>query len=280
MRRCPRFRPSYESHHYALLPWHEWRQDLSRPPRLLSIDFHTDTHPAFQHYAFYVRDPSPLRRKPHSEQDRTDRLAQLSPDDAASVDAAVLDLRHDEHIDAAIQCGILDAAFILAHNFNNSLEPKEVTCWKARNLNLLAPFQEPRPQPPFTYEIPQNRIILLGDDTPLIGDDARHRSRSQILEAKVLRARLANADDICRSANVGLLLSAPFVLDIDLDSFNTRQAIAPRDPSTFYELIRRAHAITIAQEPECVDICQMEGEELAAPWLEQQLLAHIERALS
>jgi len=270
---------SFHSHHYALLPWQEWRQELGRPLRLMSIDFHTDTNDAFQYYAYYLRDPHPWGARPFQEQDEAARVAQLSADDAVSIEAAVCDLRHDEHIDAAIRCGILDVAFILAHCTNELLKPVEWTAWRERNLNVLRPFQEPQPQPPFTYEIPLDRIILLGDDNPPRGEEAERRSRDQIIEAEFLRGRLVHAAEICRSANANELLAAPLVLDIDLDSFNTWQAIAPQDPSVFYDLIRKAHAITIAQEPECVDMHKLDNE-LTASWLEQQLLAHISRALS
>jgi hypothetical protein len=270
---------SFHSHHYALLPWQEWRRELGRPLRLVSIDSHTDTNDAFQSYDADFKDSSPWEARPPWKGDEAARLAQLSAENDASVEAAVRDLRHDEHIDAAIRCGILDAAFILAHSSNEALEPVERRAWRERNLSVPRPFQEPEPEPPFTYEIPRDRMILLGDDNPPRDEEDCRRSRNQVIEAEFLRGRLAHAAEICRSANENELLAAPLVLDIDLDSFNTCQAIAPRDPSVFYGLIREAHAITIAQEPGWVDALKLD-KELTASWLEQQLLAHISRALS
>lgn len=271
---------SFHSHHYALLPWQEWWRELGRPLRLVSIDSHTDTSDAFQAYDADLQASNPWEPRPSWKEDEAARrLAQLSAENDASVEAAVRDLCHDEHIDAAIRCGILDVAFILAHSSHESLKPVKCAAWRERNLNVLRPFREPQPEPPFTYEIPLDKMILLGDDNPPGDDEAVRRSRDQVIEAEFLRGRLAHASEICRSANANKLLASPLILDIDLDSFNTRQAIAPQDPSVFYDLIREAHAITIAQEPEWVDELKLD-KELAASSLEQQLLAHISRALS
>lgn len=242
---------SFESHHYAPLPWSEWRQEVGQPMRLLSIDYHTDTNDAFQAYGCYARNPTPFGPRPFWEQDQADRLALLLAADAASVEAAVRDLRHDEHIDAAIRCGILDTAFILGHGTGGVSD-----------------------------ELPTDRMVLLGDRKLRWGDDAERRFRDEIIEAGFLEERLEQAVEICRAAGTSDPLGVPFILDIDLDAFNTRQAIAPQDPGVFHDLIRRAYAITIAQEPGCVETCQIEGEGLTAPWLEKQLMVHIQRALS
>ena len=242
---------SFESHHYALLPWGEWRRELGRPLRLLTLDAHTDTEDAFHRYACEAGKSEPWGRPISYEQDRVARIARLSADDASSVEAAIQDLHHDEHIDAAIRSGILDAAFILAHGTSGVSE-----------------------------EFPLDRMVLLDDRKLQSGGDAERQLRDEIIEAVSLQERLGQASKICRAAGESDPLDLPFILDIDLDAFNTRQAIAPQDPSVFYELIRRAYAISIAQEPGCVEACQIEGERLAAPWLEKQLMAHIERALS
>jgi integrase len=53
--------------------------------------------------------------------------------------------------------------------------------------------------------------------------------------------------------NAALLPGAPafsdnFILDIDLDYFNTAKSITPDHRSVFYDLIRRCIGITIAME--------------------------------
>lgn len=245
---------SFESHNYALLPWRDWQQELGQPLRLISFDFHTDTNDAFQHYAYYFRDKSPFGNRPFQLEDQASRLAQLSPSDTFSVERAVLDLRHDEHIDAAIQSGILDVAFIIGHQTNECVVPAK-------------------------FAIRQDRIILLGDSNSFCGDEGERRSRDQVIEAEFLSARLAHATEICAATNASGLLSSPLILDIDLDCFNTRQAISPHNPSVFYNLIRQAHAITIARESVCVETCKLDND-LTASWLEERLLDHIAEALS
>jgi hypothetical protein len=60
---------------------------------------------------------------------------------------------------------------------------------------------------------------------------------------------LAPVDRICRCADIPCLFEQPFILDIDLDVFNTRRAVAPAHTEVFCDLARRAVGITIAREP-------------------------------
>lgn len=280
---------SFRSHHYALLPWQEWRQALGQAPRLLSIDYHTDKHEAFLRYChteWNRRGGIGVAPQADLQALRAERLLQVSPTDPASVDAAVLELRHDEHIKTALQSDILDVAFVIAKELQDVLRSDQQVAvnreWETQDITsqLTRIAEKPSPQPPFTYTLPANRLIIL-EDTTRIPDEAAYRQwRDQVVDGAFLQNRLALVDDICQTGGIGGLFSHSFILDIDLDAFNTRQAMVPRDTSVFYDLIRRAYAITVAQEPGCVTECQIDGEKLSAAWLEEQLLAHIERALT
>jgi hypothetical protein len=87
-------------------------------------------------------------------------------------------------------------------------------------------------------------------------------------------------DTICSTAAVPGLFERPFVLDIDLDYFNTQRSISPGDTQVFHDLIHRAEAITIARETTCVESCQLEGEGLTSAFLEQKVKMHIAAALA
>jgi hypothetical protein len=119
----------------------------------------------------------------------------------------------------------------------------------------------------------------LYDDDDWNGEAKRRSWRDSLPESFFLEGRLALIDRICKSAGIPCLFERPFILDIDLDAFNTRRAIAPADTEVFYDLARRAIGITIAREPVCVSYYQFEGEGLTAEWLEEQPLAHLKVAL-
>jgi hypothetical protein len=74
--------------------------------------------------------------------------------------------------------------------------------------------------------------------------------------------------------------NTPYILDIDLDVFNTRAAISPPRSDLFRRLIHHAELITIAREKDCVEnlgnCCLEPG--LTAQYLETLLLEHIESA--
>jgi hypothetical protein len=282
---------SFESHHYALLPWSEWRQELDAAPRLLSIDYHTDKHEPFLRWTFEEwtrRTGEQFGMPPDGERAvlRSKRLSEVSPSDPASVAAAVLDLCHDEHIKTALQADVVDLAFLISHQDQDRLLSDQQLAldreWEKQDqiLQLMRIAEKPSAQPPFTYTLPASRLVILKDDTSQPDEAAYRQWRDEVIDGPFLQGRLDLIGEICRTAGLDPLFSRPFILDIDLDAFNTQQAIAPHDPGVFYDLIRRAYAVTIAQEPGCVETCQIEGERLTASWLEEELIGHIERALS
>lgn len=65
----------------------------------------------------------------------------------------------------------------------------------------------------------------------------------------------------CIGIEGGLEL-VPYILDIDLDVFHTVGSIEPKDPASFYRLIRGSLAITIATEAECVDELWLKAKRL------------------
>jgi hypothetical protein len=116
----------FERHQYALIPWQKWGAEQAEPVRLLSLDYHTDKRRAFLRYAYRDAplDPDPDQAA-SAEQKRLERLRALSPTDPSSVAAAVDDLWNDEHIDAALQSGILDLAFVISRDDQDKLLSNE-----------------------------------------------------------------------------------------------------------------------------------------------------------
>ena len=75
-----------DQHHQVLLSWAELRRELPESPSVWSLDYHTDTMPAFRG-----------ERQPPSAGDFR------NPE---TVEKAVAVLRHDEHFDWALRAGI------------------------------------------------------------------------------------------------------------------------------------------------------------------------------
>ncbi len=99
-----------EEHHHVLLPWATERERLGIAPHVLTLDHHTDTLPEYTHY-------NETHKVPHEK--RVDRR------DAVRLEAALKDLRHDEHFDFAIRNGLISSAAIFSHvNFSRDVNPK------------------------------------------------------------------------------------------------------------------------------------------------------------
>ena len=79
-----------------------------------------------------------------------------------------------------------------------------------------------------------------------------------VLEADFLARRLQDFDDIVKALDEPLLRDAPFILDIDLDYFNTLRAVRPEMPELIQTLAQEAALLTVATEPGFVTHCAVE----------------------
>lgn len=242
---------SFDDHHQALIPWAKWACG-KRGIRLITIDYHCDTQPAFMRAAF--------DGKQVNENVRRGLIAKIVPHSAASLEDAVGKLKHDEHIDAAVAAGIIDAAFIIAQQNQRSVISYEETAYEqvAQSLSRVEQFlyykDNPRPTPPMTYPMPADRLVSV-DPRYVRNGVLVSAWPDRVLESDYLDDRLAIFDHICRDSGETLLLDGPYILDIDLDAFNSEKAMRPDDPSTFHRLVQGAMGITIAREPTCFEMC-------------------------
>jgi hypothetical protein len=276
----------FESHHFALFPWARLSCVLGAPARLLTLDFHTDTLLAFTRYACNslggalkctMEDWMPV-----AEQE----VARIDAASDGSIEIAVSRLKFDEHINAALRANILDLAFVIANQVSKPIRSNE-QIQLDESLAEMDPIQRlmagrQGAQPPFTYAIPLDRTIILPKryDYPWINEESGEGAYNDAaLESEFLRERLGLIAEICSTGNVPHLFEQPFILDIDLDYFNTLRSITPDDPDVFYDLIRRASIITIARESDCVLQCRIDGQTFTSQDLEAALLEHIDRAL-
>ncbi|MQT73322.1 UPF0489 family protein [Pseudomonas helleri] len=274
---------TFDSHHEALLPWAQCARDLGVSPRLLTLDYHCDTRPAFIGHS--TVDLAAGAGDEDWDSRAAVEVAKIDFRDEDTVREAILKLRFDEHISAAVQSGIVDIAFaIVGGSISNEYQSNEQRVaeaeWRERwQDEPWVPM--PKAGAPYTYSIPDERIIELPHQKVRARDQPPSRAYANMaLESTFLRGRLDFIDIITKSSSVPGLFEVPFILDIDLDYFNTRTAVQPADHLVFHELIRRAEIITIAREPKCVTDLQKRGEKLTSDWLETELKRHIREALS
>lgn len=273
-----------DDHHKALAAWVFVHRSLDATPNLITIDHHTDTHKAFLGHAHWEAYEG---RVEDQEVFRVGLVARINWRSDASVVEAIGNLRHDEHIDAATCSGVLSNAFCIQLSDSGATPSVEQLAFRNSICeNWPNSPTIPKPQRPMTYKPAANRIYALPFDC-FIGcqssphnDDCLVRRSDEIIEARYLDDQIARGSEISRCIGLPDLEAAPYILDIDLDAFNTRRAINPRDPSTFYRLIKNAVAITIATEAECVEEEWLDNQnQMNSDELLQELLGHINKAL-
>ena len=136
-----------------------------------------------------------------------------------------------------------------------------------------------------TYKDPENHIFVISHDCAIgcsrmpHNDDCVVEHGNMVIESIYLDDQLARGAEMSRCVGIDHLESQPYILDIDLDAFHSRQAIDPADRTTIFRLIRNAVAITVATEAECVEDLKFDGETIDAEFLLARLMEHIKAAL-
>lgn len=271
----------FEDHHQALLPWAHLKQKIGVAPVLLSFDYHTDTRMAFTKHADKIS-------KDFKEMERIskDRCSLISSFDFETIKGAIKDLSHDEHIDAGIRSGIIECAYIIQNQAfaTTSIEDAQYFANLKRPEFFLSKPQ--RPSQPMTYAIPENRIFIASDEYTFDqhecenGDAALIRHRDRAIEDAHILIKLGDLRQMSYTSGLPWFESNPYVLDIDLDYFNTWRSINPGVCSIFYQLIRNSSGITIARESDCVDILKRDGELITSDILLARMRQHIDAAMS
>ena len=200
-------------HHEVLLPWARYRRGLAEPPWVLTFDHHTDTLPAFGR----------AYPEPGARARRLDRVDWRSDD---SIREAIAELRHDEHLDLAVCCGIAARSIVVAH-------------FDASEGN----------HPAIRVECDRSWPEL----QRLLNDPVMFRPLARrVFEADFLTERLRGAGFVPEE-------HPGFVFDLDLDYLLTFEALEPADAGVFDELLRRAGLITVSLESEWVRLLRVDS---------------------
>jgi hypothetical protein len=251
-------------HQAVLEAWADIRKTLSKAPILITLDHHTDTILAFnRHLCVSGRHKVDAQSWEHIFALAEEDCQKIKVNDRASVIDAVGRLNNDEHIDAAIRAGIIDHAYVISYSES---------------------YGEPRVADGEAYERPYNGIFQLksgctvGCKPSTHTDDCYLEHSAQAIETIYLQDKLNTIRRMSQALGISNVLEERFVFDVDLDYFHSARSIAPKDPTRFYDLIRRAIAITVATESRFVQSERLPGESITADWLLERLKEHIHQA--
>src|SRR5690606_8593496 len=81
------------------------------------------------------------------------------------------------------------------------------------------------------------------------GAQQRRGDCDMVLESDFLNEAISSFDRLLTGLKEPRLVELPYILDIDLDYFNTQRSTRPEKSSFFRDLARGASLITIATEP-------------------------------
>ncbi|MGE3975264.1 MAG: UPF0489 family protein [Bdellovibrionales bacterium] len=231
-----------ESHHNVLPAWAQLRSALQEPPRLITLDHHTDTSKPFRNFLNKMYSSE----DPQLEIMRSHFISKIDFKNLAVLSETLKNLSNDEHVITAIQSRIISSAFVIAH--------------KAQNTDLSV------------YQEHQVMCRTVEQQSPLKRNDY-----DQVLESIFLDELIGSFNTSLSELKQKALCEVPYILDIDLDYFNTRASIHPKNAETFLKLVSGAALVTVATEPEYVKHCSLDAD-LSSEELLKSLLELIAQA--
>ena len=217
-----------ENHASVLRHWADFRRKLDRPAALITFDRHTDTRLPFNHFGhsdFQLH--GDLERWNREIDERRQKVDFTSSE---SIAKAIEDLKHDQHIQAALDCGIFDQVIIFSHE-----KP-----------------DDPEHRPEITYVSVENDRGNGIDD--LVGEEKVTFS-NQLLDDYLLSALVQ------KTPSLQSLLDSDknLILDVDLDYGSSSLSFRPQKRSILDRILERAAVITVATEIECARNSWIEG---------------------
>jgi hypothetical protein len=277
----------FENHKLAPFAWMKEKSINGLKPAILTLDHHTDTRTAFNHNLYHQIDGEKRGAPCHSEIIERAKKICASIKSDVDIKEVIDDLRNDEHIDFSIRSEIISHAYVISNNTNNMFTMKSVEekAWfeeKNKIENMFSGEEMPKPIGDGTFVLPENKIIELDNDMFYDFEiyDQREKCKLSISDRN-LGVRLERINAINKSIyGVSYNFLDNFILDVDLDYFNTLEAIEPSEFSLFYMLIKRSRAITIAKESWHVEDCRMDEESITSDLLLDKILTHITKATS
>jgi hypothetical protein len=253
-----------EHHHQVIEAW-----EKTRDCDVLSLDWHTDTHPAFLKYA-WCKSRKILGMDPFSSE--TAAIVRLQDEilenifknysTDKNIQKIISLLQYDEHIDFAVSANIINNVFILCKQGGGSHINEKV-------MAIDAPFFSESGKRIFEYE----PTCLLSCKKMPHDDECLRLLADNCISDELL------SDAITKFSCFGFM-EGPYILDIDCDYFNTQESMSPSSRKIFEEIIRGAKIITITKETECVEELRLEGETITSESILTSLIDMIKIALN
>ena len=212
-----------ESHHHVIREWFRYRR---RGMHLLSFDYHTDFKEAF---IGKFAGPSTYSRERHN-------LYLRKHIQCNNVEAAIKDLKYDEHIDFALKSGNIEKAFVFSHDIN-----------KFHDTRVLSIPTRSKP-------IVQAGIFSYCEVAHPLASPHPYNDTTEAKMAKLIASDEVLNEVIKTFREYGFN-QANYILDFDCDFIRDKAAMNHNRFQVLKNLIRGARAITIAREANCVEDC-------------------------
>lgn len=238
-----------ENHHEVLIPWAEYVSKNETAPVILTFDHHMDTISAFyRHCRRAAGDEWRLLRE--------ELIAEADVNEKTALTASLEKLRNNEHIDFALEKGIISDAVVF------SLMSAGV-CRDYANSRIC--YVDP--------------CCTSKCRRGFHGEECMINVYDNVIEGEELIYKLKQVNRFIPGFFISDRINKKYILDIDLDCFHTKKSINPVDISVFYGLINNAEMVTIAREGYYVEL-EKKDEVINEKYLLERLLKHIENASS
>lgn len=237
-----------ENHHEVIIPWSEYASNNEIAPVLLTFDHHMDTRSAFIRHSFKVagQDWKSVREQ---------LIENADINEPSTITASLDKLCNDEHIDFALQTGMLSEAVVF------SLLSVGI-CRDYGNSKIY-----------FIDPCCTSKCKKSSHD-----DDCQIEVYDKVIEGEELLFKLNQINNFIPGFFISNRINKKYILDIDLDCFHTKKAINAVDISVFNYLVNNAEIVTIATEGYYVEL-EKRDNDINEHYLLEQLLVHIENAL-
>ena len=214
------------SHHHVVKEWFSYK---GKGAHILSFDYHTDFRDAF-----ISKSGDPSAGYAYSNTRYKTYLSKHIP--CRDVDAAIEDLRNDEHIDFALKSGMIEKAFVFSHDGN--------TYHDGRVLSV----------PNRRKQIVHARIFSYCEVDHPLANPPPYTDSTEAMMAKCITTDLV-LDEVLKTFWQYGFNQDNYILDFDCDFIRDKDAMTHGRYQTLQNLINGAKAITIAREPKCVEEC-------------------------
>ncbi|NHZ86683.1 MAG: hypothetical protein GWP19_12525 [Planctomycetia bacterium] len=145
-----------DKHHYLLIPWSNYRNQIGKSLLLFTLDHHNDWNEPFNSYAYNSDKMAHDKEKAQNELDKID----ISVPD--TIVDALQKLRYDEHIITAMRIDIFDKVVIISYDsYDDHPIPYEIDkfreSWRPgkSNQNMTVP-KRPYTYPDSDIYVPEN----------------------------------------------------------------------------------------------------------------------------